>query len=83
MLAIQLEGRLVLRTGAFWTPLAWLALDPDYAWSHAGFHGYEPAGDCIPRAVEDVASLRVAVSRAPAGSAARGCATSATRRPAL
>jgi len=49
--------------GAFWTPLDWLIVDLDYAWSHARFQGYDPAGDRIPGAVEDVASVGVAVNR--------------------
>jgi outer membrane receptor protein involved in Fe transport len=49
--------------GAFWTPLDWLILDVDYAWSHARFQGSDPAGDRIPGAVEDVASVGVAVNR--------------------
>jgi outer membrane receptor protein involved in Fe transport len=49
--------------GAFWTPLDWLILDVDYAWSHARFRGSDPAGDRIPGAVEDVASVGVAVNR--------------------
>ncbi len=49
--------------GAFWTPLAWLVLDLDYAWSHARFQGSDPAGDRIPGAVENVVSLGVAVNR--------------------
>jgi outer membrane receptor protein involved in Fe transport len=49
--------------GAFWTPLDWLILDLDYAWSHARFQGSDPAGDRIPGAVENVASLGVAVHR--------------------
>jgi outer membrane receptor protein involved in Fe transport len=49
--------------GAFWTPLDWLILDFDYAWSNARFRGTDPAGDYIPGAVEDVASLGVAVNR--------------------
>jgi outer membrane receptor protein involved in Fe transport len=49
--------------GAFWTPLDWLIVDLDYAWSHARFQGYDPAGDRIPGAVEDVASLGVSVNR--------------------
>jgi hypothetical protein len=48
--------------GAFWTPLDWLILDVDYAWSHARFQGSDPAGDRIPGAVEDVASVGVAVN---------------------
>jgi hypothetical protein len=49
--------------GAFWAPLDWLIVDLDYAWSHARFRGNDPAGDRIPGAVEDVASLGVAVNR--------------------
>jgi len=49
--------------GGFWTPLDWLILDVDYAWSHARFHGSDPAGDRIPGAIEDVASVGVAVNR--------------------
>jgi hypothetical protein len=49
--------------GAFWTPLEWLILDLDYAWSHARFRGNDPTGDRIPGAVEDVASLGIAVNR--------------------
>jgi outer membrane receptor protein involved in Fe transport len=49
--------------GVFWTPLDWLILDVDYAWSHARFQGSDPAGDRIPGAVEDVASVGVAVDR--------------------
>jgi outer membrane receptor protein involved in Fe transport len=49
--------------GAFWTPLDWLIIDLDYAWSQARFRGNDPAGDYIPGAVEDVASLGIAVNR--------------------
>ncbi len=49
--------------GVFWTPLDWLILDVDYAWSRARFQGSDPAGDRIPGAVEDVASVGVAVNR--------------------
>ena len=52
-----------LELGAFWTPLDWLILDVDYAWSHARFQGSDPAGDRIPGAVEDVASVGAAVDR--------------------
>jgi outer membrane receptor protein involved in Fe transport len=43
--------------GAFWTPLDWLIVDLDLAWSRARFAGDDPAGDHIPGAVERVASL--------------------------
>jgi outer membrane receptor protein involved in Fe transport len=52
-----------VEVGAFWTPLDWLILDLDYAWSHARFRGSDPAGDRIPGAVENVASLGVVVNR--------------------
>ncbi len=47
--------------GAFVTPLPWLTLDADLAWSHGRFSQYDPAGDFIPGAVESVASVGVAV----------------------
>ncbi|EFK96531.1 TonB-dependent outer membrane receptor [sediment metagenome] len=49
--------------GAFWTPLDWLIVDVDYAWAHARFRGNDPAGDYIPGAVEDVASVGITVNR--------------------
>jgi len=52
-----------IELGAFWTPLDWLIVDLDYAWSHARFRGNDPAGDRIPGAVGNVASLGVAVDR--------------------
>ena len=52
-----------VEVGGFWTPLDWLIVDLDYAWSRARFRGNDPAGDRIPGAVEDVASLGVAVNR--------------------
>jgi outer membrane cobalamin receptor len=47
--------------GAFWTPLDWLIVDADLAWSHARFTGDDPAGNHIPGAVEQVASLGLTV----------------------
>jgi hypothetical protein len=52
-----------IELGAFWSALDWLILDLDYAWSHARFRDADPAGDRIPGAVEDVASLGLAVHR--------------------
>jgi len=49
--------------GAYWTPLGSLIVDADYAWSHARFTESDPAGDYIPGAVEQVASLGVTVHR--------------------
>jgi outer membrane receptor protein involved in Fe transport len=33
---------------AYMTPLDWLTIDADYAWSHARFSEFDPAGDRIP-----------------------------------
>ena len=52
--------------GAFVTPLPWLTLDADLAWSHARFTDYDPAGDQVPNAVESVASVGVAMQH-PSG----------------
>jgi outer membrane receptor protein involved in Fe transport len=52
--------------GAIWNPISWLIVDADLAWSHARFRGDDPAGDFIPGAVENVASLGVAVNH-PSG----------------
>lgn len=49
--------------GAYWTPLDWLIVDADYAWSHARFTEPDPAGDYIPGAVESVVSLGVTAHR--------------------
>ena len=49
--------------GAYWTPLDWMIVDADYAWSHARFTESDPAGDYIPGAVETVVSLGISVHR--------------------
>jgi hypothetical protein len=35
----------------YYTPLWWLTVDADYAWSHARFTDYEPAGQFVPEAL--------------------------------
>ena len=55
-----------LELGVFVTPLEWLTLDADLAWSHARFTQRDPAGDHIPGAVESVVSVGLAVQH-PAG----------------
>lgn len=52
--------------GVFVTPRAWLTIDADLAWSHGRFSEFDPAGDYIPGAVENVASIGVALQH-PAG----------------
>jgi outer membrane receptor protein involved in Fe transport len=51
------------RTGFEWssvyTPVPWLVLDADLAYSKARFHDADPTGDRIPGAVEGVASAGV------------------------
>jgi outer membrane receptor protein involved in Fe transport len=44
-----------------WTPVPWLLLDADLAWSHARFADGDAAGNRIPNAVDKVASLAVTV----------------------
>jgi len=51
---------------AIYRPLDWLIVDVDYAWSRARFKGADPAGDRIPGAVEQVASVGV-VANHPSG----------------
>jgi hypothetical protein len=51
---------------AIWSPVSWLIIDADLAWSHARFTDDDSAGDRVPGAVEDVASLGVAVDH-PSG----------------
>ncbi len=35
----------------FYTPLRWLTIDADYAWSHARYTDNEPEGDYVPDAL--------------------------------
>lgn len=37
--------------GNFYTPLRWLTIDADYAWSHARYTDNEPEGDYVPDAL--------------------------------
>jgi hypothetical protein len=50
-----------MEAGLMWRPRSWLTLDADYAMSRSRFRGDDPAGDFIPGAVRNVASLGVAV----------------------
>lgn len=49
-----------------WNPLSWLIVDADLAWSRSRFADYDPAGDRIPGAVENVASVGLAIDH-PSG----------------
>lgn len=46
---------------SYWTPLSWLAVDADYAWSHARFDVAASEGRYIPNAIAKVASLGISV----------------------
>ena len=35
----------------YYTPVPWLTIDADYAWSHARFTDHEPDGDFVPEAL--------------------------------
>jgi outer membrane cobalamin receptor len=50
-----------LELATFYNLRDWLALDVEYAYSHARFRGDDPAGDRIPGAVEGVASVGLSV----------------------
>ena len=59
-----------IEAGAIWNPVSWLILDADLAWSRSRFTQNErvsdPAGNRIPGAVENVASVGLAVDH-PSG----------------
>lgn len=55
-----------LELSAIWNPLAWLIVDTDLAWSRSRFEDYDPAGDRIPGAVENVASVGISIDH-PSG----------------
>ena len=52
----------------YWTPVSWLIVDADLAWSHARFTDADPdvPGERIPGAVEFVAALGVTLDH-PSG----------------
>lgn len=55
-----------IEVGAIWNPLSWLIVDADLAWSRSRFSGDDPAGNRIPGAVENVASIGVGIDH-PSG----------------
>lgn len=64
--ASRASERRGVELAAIWNPMDWLIIDADLAWSRARFADDDPAGDRIPGAVENVASLGVAVDH-PSG----------------
>ena len=61
--ASRASRRTGIELGLFWTPLDWLIVDADLAWTRARFRDADPAGDHIPGAVESVASVGITVDR--------------------
>ncbi|HEY0685707.1 MAG TPA: TonB-dependent receptor [Steroidobacter sp.] len=59
--ASRASERRGIEAAVIWNPLSWFIVDADLAWSHARFGDYDPAGDRIPGAVENVASLGLAI----------------------
>jgi len=52
-----------IELGAFYSPVDWIVVDADLAWTRARYTDPDPAGDRIPNAVESVASVGVSVNR--------------------
>jgi outer membrane receptor protein involved in Fe transport len=55
-----------VEVAAFVTPVEWLTIDADYAWSHARFSEPDETGDRIPNAVGRVVSLGITANH-PSG----------------
>lgn len=55
-----------IEAGAIWNPVSWLILDADLAWSRSRFTESDPVGGRIPGAVENVASVGLAIDH-PSG----------------
>ena len=64
--ASRASERRGVEAAVIWNPLKWLIVDADLAWSRARFGDFDPAGDRIPGAVENVASVGVAIDH-PSG----------------
>jgi outer membrane receptor protein involved in Fe transport len=64
--ASRASERRGVEASVIWNPLSWLIVDADLAWSRARFSDYDPAGDRIPGAVENVASVGLAIDH-PSG----------------
>jgi hypothetical protein len=64
--ASRASERRGIEAAVIWNPLSWLILDADLAWSRSRFSAFDPAGDRIPGAVENVASVGLAIDH-PSG----------------
>lgn len=64
--ASRASERRGIEASVIWNPLTWLIVDADLAWSRSRFSDFDAAGDRIPGAVENVASVGVAIDH-PSG----------------
>lgn len=55
-----------IEASAIWKPVDWLIIDADLAWSRSRFSDSDPAGNRIPGAIENVASVGIAIDH-PSG----------------
>jgi outer membrane receptor protein involved in Fe transport len=49
--------------GIYYSPVDWVVVDADLAWTRARYTDPDPAGDRIPNAVESVASVGMSLNR--------------------
>ena len=52
-----------IELGAYYSPVDWVIVDADLAWTRARYTDPDPAGDRIPNAVETVASVGLSLNR--------------------
>jgi outer membrane receptor protein involved in Fe transport len=64
--ASRASARRGVEASVIWNPVRWLIVDADFAWSRSRFSDFDAAGDRIPGAVENVASLGIALDH-PSG----------------
>ena len=53
--------RIGLEFANFYTPTPWLTLDADFAWSHARFTLFDPAGQRVPESLEGTIDAGIAL----------------------
>ena len=59
--ASRASDRRGIEATVIWNPLSWLIVDADLAWSRSRFSDFDEAGERIPGAVENVASVGLAI----------------------
>ena len=53
--------RIGIEFANFYTPTPWLTLDADFAWSHARFTQFDPAGQRVPESLEGTIDAGIAL----------------------